>query len=127
MVTMYYYDNFSKWLDSNLERFPSNAIAANFNLYENPSKTYDIQLIGSDKFNETNDDWACEEIFSTEEDVFLIPRTDDIIASTDGLSFIAKLIKEYLEKGKYADLLKSLYAICIGFVDREIELIYCAG
>lgn len=124
---MYYYDDFSKWLDSNLENFPSNAIAANFNLYENPGKTYDIQLIGSDKYNHMNDDWACEEIFSTEEDVFLIPRTDDIIVSTDGLSFISKLIKAYLENGKYAHLLKRLYAICIGFVDREIEVIYCAS
>jgi hypothetical protein len=121
---MLYYEDFSKWLDSNLEKLPSDVVAVNFNLYEGSNQTYDIQLIGTDKFDEADEDWVCEEIFTTGEDVFFIPRTEDIEDWEDGLSFITKMIEEYLENGKYADVLHGLQAVGVGFVDGDIELLY---
>jgi hypothetical protein len=121
---MLYYDDFSKWLESNLEQLPSDVVAINFNLYEGSNQTYDIQLIGTDKFDETDDDWACEEIFTTGEDVFLIPRTDDIEEWENGLSFIIKMVEKYLENGKYANMLKQLQAVGVGFVDGDIEILH---
>lgn len=121
---MLYYEDFSKWLDNNLKQLPSDVVAVNFNLYEGLNQTYDIQLIGSDKFDEEDDDWACEEIFSTGEDLFCIPITETIEHWLDGLSFIRKMIENYLKNGKYANVLKQLQAVGVGFVDGDIELLY---
>jgi hypothetical protein len=123
---MLYYENFSKWLDSHLKQLPSDVVAVNFNLYEGLNQTYDIQLIGTDTFDEEDDDWACEEIFSTEEDLFCIPRTEDIEDWEDGLSFITKMIQNYLENGKYVNVLRELHAVGVGFVDGDIEILHHA-
>lgn len=123
---MLYYEDFSKWLEGNLEQLPSDVVAVNFNLYEGADQTYDIQLIGTDTFNEEDEDWACEEIFTTGENVFLLPKTNSIENWEDGLSFIRKMVEKYLENGKYANILKGLQAVGIGFVDGDIELLYQA-
>ncbi|WP_052085909.1 hypothetical protein [Clostridium sp. HMP27] len=125
-IHMLYYEDFSKWLNSNLEQLPSDIVAVNFNLYEGSNQTYDIQLIGTDTFDEEDEDWACEEIFTTGEDIFLMPRTDDIEDWEDGLDFITKIVRKYLEDGKYANMLKGLQAVGIGFVDGEIEILHQA-
>lgn len=125
-VHMLYYEDFSKWLDSNLEQLPSDIVAVNFNLYEGSNQTYDIQLIGTDTFDQEDEDWACEEIFTTGEDIFLIPRTDDIEDWEDGLDFITKMVRKYLEDGKYDNMLKGLQAVGIGFVDGKIEILHQA-
>lgn len=123
---MMYNEDFSKWLDSNLEQLPPDIVAVNFNLYEGSNDTYDIQLIGTDTFDEEDEDWACEEIFTTGEDIFLMPRTDDIEDWEDALDFITKMVRKYLEDGKYANMLKGLQAVGIGFVDGEIEILHQA-
>ena len=121
---MLYYEDFSTWLDSYLKQLPSDVVAVNFNLYEGSNQTYDIQLIGTNTFDEEDDDWACEEIFSTEEDLFLVPRTDDIEDWEDGLFFITKIIQNYFENGKHANVLRELQAVGVGFVDGDIELLH---
>lgn len=123
---MLYYEDFSKWLDGKLEQLPSDVVAANFNLYEGADQTYDIQLIGTDTFDNENEDWACEEIFTTGENVFLLPRTHNISDWEDGLSFIIKMIEKYLENGRYANVLHGLQAVGVGFVDGDIELLHQA-
>lgn len=123
---MLYYEDFSKWLEGNLEQLPSDTVAVNFNLYEGADQTYDIQLIGTDTFDEENEDWVCEEIFTTGEDIFLLPRTNDIENWEEGLSIIIKMVEKYLENGKYANMLKGLQAVGIGFVDGDIKLLYQA-
>lgn len=123
---MLYYADFSKWLDFNLEQFSPDIIAVNFNLYEGSNQTYDIQLIGTNTFDEEDEDWTCEEVFTTGEDVFLIPRTNDIEDWEKGLAFITKIVQKYLEDGKYANLLQGLQAVGIGFVDGDIEILHQA-
>lgn len=123
---MIYYDDFSKWLDSNLEQLPAEVVAVNFNLYKGSNQTYDIQLIGSDKFDETDDEWACNEIFTTGEDIFIIQRTEDIEDFGDGLAFIIKMIEKYLKNEKCTNILKRLKVVGVGFVDGDIELVYRA-
>ena len=125
-VYMLYYEGFSKWLDGNLQQLPSDVVAVNFNLYEGSNKTYDIQLIGTDTFDKEDEDWACEEIFTTGEDVFLIPRTDDIKNWEDGLSFITKIIEKYLQDGEFANILQGLQGVGVGFVDGDIEILHQA-
>ena len=76
---MKYYDEFVNWLNKHLSKdIPTNILAINFNLYESSEQTYDIQMTGSDEFDEEDEDWACNTVFSTDEDLFVISRTDDI-------------------------------------------------
>lgn len=122
---MEHYISFSKWLDKHLSKdLPNDIVAVNFNLYEGAKQTYDIELVGCDTFEESNSDWACDEVFTKREDLFLIPRTGDIAHWEQGLSFMTLLVKKYLCEGKYANKLKSYTAVGIGFVDGDIEILY---
>lgn len=121
---MKYYEEFTEWLEKYLKSFSKEIIAVNFNLYEGENNTYDIQLIGSDEFDESDSDWACSEIFSTEEDIFYIERTQEIARWEDGLEFITNLVKKYLEEGEYAYKLKGTKAVSIGFVDGDLKILY---
>jgi len=116
--------DFFAWLDSNIEQLPTEVVAVNFNLYEGVNQTYDIQLIGTDIFDEADYDWACEEIFTTGENVFRITRTNDIEDWKDGLSFIIEMINKYFENGIHANVLKQLRAVGVGFVDGDIEILH---
>jgi len=126
------YNAFSEWLDSLLENdMPDNTKAYNFNIYDeldedgNDIQTYGIQLIASDDFSEDDDDWACSEIYSSQEDIFYIDHSDeDNIDSDSGLEFICGLIREYFNKGKYSDKLSKVQAVGAGFIDGDIKIIF---
>jgi hypothetical protein len=121
------YELLSTWLDKALEQeLPKSIIAFNFNLYEGSEGTYDIQLIGSDEFDEDDGDWACTDYCTTREDICYIKRTEDIDGWEEGLNYITKLVEQYLNEGKNAHILKSSNAVGIGFVDGDIEIIYRA-
>ncbi|SHH28583.1 hypothetical protein [Clostridium grantii] len=116
---------FSDWLNSILgQKLASGIIAFNFNLYEGEEETYDIQLIGSDDFDENDADWACTDYFTTGEDICYIKRTKDIESWEKGLEYITSMVIRYLNEGKYANILKEVFAIGIGFVDGGIDIIY---
>ena len=118
---MLYNEKFAEWIEKYLKNFPFNIVAVNFNIYEGSNSTYDLQMIGVGEFDKEDEDWACEEIFSTKEDFFYIPITHEIENWEDGLSFITNIIQNYLETGAYAYILKKLQAVGIGFVDGDIE------
>lgn len=121
------YRLFSNWLDNVLEQeLPEGIVAFNFNLYEGAKETYDIQLIGSDEFDENDEDWACTDYFTTGEDIYYISRTSDIEDWEEGLNYITKLVEKYLNEGRNANILKDVNAIGIGFVDGDINIIYRA-
>lgn len=102
----------------------SEIVAVNFNLYEGLSKTYDIQLIGTDTFDIDDEDWACEEAFSTGENLFIIPRIYDIEKWEDGLSFITKMIEKYIQCGNFKNVIQKLQGVGIGLVDGDIEILH---
>ncbi|WP_371371933.1 hypothetical protein [Sporomusa aerivorans] len=115
----------SKWLDKILsQELPKGIVAFNFNIYEGSNGTYDVQLIGSDEFDENDEDWACSDYYSSGEDICYIKRIKEIEQWEQGLSFITKLVEQYLIEGRNADSLKSACVIGIGFVDGDIGIIY---
>lgn len=121
------YEEIEEWLDSlELDDMPDGIIAYNINLYEG-DETYDLQLIGSDEFDKDDPDWACSEVYSSEEEICYIEMTDEVGDWENAQKLFAQCVKEYLEDGKYADVLKSAKAIGIGFVDGDIELLYLDG
>ena len=114
------YSLFSNWLDRILSgKLPKGIKAFNFNLYEGSEGTYDIQLIGSDEFDEDDSDWACTYFFSAGEDLCFIKRTEKIEHWEEGLKYISKMVKQYVENGTNAHVLKNVDAVGIGFVDGE--------
>lgn len=120
------YIEFEKWLSKLLENdMPDNTAAYNFNIYEEEDETYGVQLIASDEFSEDDDDWACSEIWSSEEEIFYIDHSDEKDADRErGLEFISQLISDYLEKGEKADTLKAVKAVGAGFVDGDLKILY---
>ena len=124
------YLEFEKWLDNLLENsdMPDNTEAFCFNLYEEEDETYGVQLIASDEFSENDGgDWACSEVWSSEEDIFYIDHSDEENAGWErGLEFISGLICDYLERGTYRNILLDTKAVGAGFVDGELEILYKA-
>ncbi len=116
------YLKFSEWLDRIIEKNdPIDAAALSFNLYEDENSNWSIQLIGASDFDEDDDDWACDEVFSTKEDLLSWKQKADW---KEILNTATRMIEEYLDKGKYADKLKNYKAIATGFVDGDLAVIY---
>ncbi|MDR2137687.1 MAG: hypothetical protein LBO68_05290, partial [Synergistaceae bacterium] len=127
------FSDFSKWLDLILEENNFNGVVAfNFNLYEGIDDEgidgYHIQLIGSDKFDIDDSDWACpDEIFTTGENIFVIASKHTEEEWYEVLDFCIKMIIEYLENGIHKDKLLEKTAIGVGFVDGDLYIVYNNG
>jgi len=126
------YKAFEEWLDSLLEKYtmPETAVALNFNIYDGSDNTYDIELIAASHFDEGNDDWACDEVFATRNDLLYIPVTEDIKVKNNEdwfnriLPMFISIVRQYLSEGKYRDKLKSYCAVAMGHVSGEIYVLY---
>ena len=119
---MILYSDFEKWLDSIFtSKLDSTIIALNFNIYETPN-SYDIELIGSDEFDEEDEDWACNTVFSSNT-MFEI-ENNTFSNWESALEFISGLIKEYLNNGNNSNYIKSFKGIGVGFIDGDIDILY---
>lgn len=121
------YSSFKEWLDSLLENndMPEDTKAFNFNLYDEEGDVYSVQLIASDRFDPDDDEWACCEIWSSEEDIFFVDASDEDDKSSETFQkFISEIISDYLENGKYKDILTDSDGIGIGFVDGDLDIIF---
>ena len=104
------YRDFEKWVDT--------ALAVE--LPENIKKLYSVEIIGSPSFDETDEDWACDEVFNNR----AYPLCWKSDKSWEGvLEEMRGLVWRYLREGKYASLLRSKQAVAIGFVDGDLELL----
>lgn len=82
---------------------------------------WDVELVGTSEFDAEDEDWACGEVFDTRENPFSWEEGTDWETAA---SRVVSLVKEYLEKGKYAEQLKTCQGIGVGFVDGNIEIVY---
>lgn len=114
--------DFFEWLDAILKNELSGDIKAiNFNLYEDAGNKWSIELVGTASFDKDDDDWACDEVFTTRDDPFVVKSKNDWKSMEE---FFIGLVNEYLSAGKYADKLKEYQAIGIGFVDGDLHILY---
>lgn len=114
--------DFFEWLDAILKNELSGDIKAiNFNLYEDAGNKWSIELVGTASFDKDDDDWACDEVFTTRDDPFVVKSKNDWESMEE---FFIGLVNEYLSAGKYADKLKEYQAIGIGFVDGDLHILY---
>ena len=114
--------DFFEWLDLILKNELNSEIKAiNFNLYEDTDNKWSVELVGTFSFDKDNDDWACDEVFTTRDQPFVIEcESDWELVET----FFIGLVNEYLSSGKYAGKLKEYQAIGIGFVDGDLQILY---
>ena len=105
---------------SHNEVIPENIVALNFGIFESENG-YCVYLIGSESYDVDDDDWACDEVFTTRDHPFVIEcESDWKLVET----FFIGLVNEYLSSGKYAGKLKEYQAIGIGFVDGDLHILY---
>lgn len=117
------YETFEAWLDKYLIKGLSPDVqAVNFNLYESSEsdEDFDVQLIGAAEYDHDDPDWACNAIFSTEEDLCRIKATD----WEECLQIIISYVQKYLSNGKYVESIANLQAITVGFVDGDLEIVF---
>ena len=118
------YSSFKEWLDNLLENndIPADTKAFNFNLYEEDDDVYSIQLIASDRFDPDDDEWACYEVWSSEEDVFFVDVSDEDDKSRKAFQkFITDIVVNYIRMGAYKDV---IMPVGIGFVDGDLNIIF---
>ena len=112
------------WIDSILEKFIFQGIQSiNFNIYEGEN-TLHLQIIGSESTPEQDEEWYCDNHFTTGENVFIIDRKITGGKWEEGLQYFINVVNEYLENGKNRDILKNMKAVGIGFVDGDNEILY---
>ncbi|MDE6832820.1 MAG: hypothetical protein K2J39_01020 [Ruminococcus sp.] len=117
------YQSFAEWLDSLLEKndIPADTKAFNFNIYDEEGDVYSVQLIASDRFDASDDEWACYEIWSSEEDLFFVDASDEDDKSGETFEkFATDMISGYITQN---DVLKRV-PVGIGFVDGDLNIIY---
>ncbi len=115
---------FFNWLDEILLRkLPNNIKAINFNLYEDYGNEWSVELVGTSTFDENDSDWACDEIYTTRENPYVLEKESDWKTIEN---IFTSFLKNYLDTGKYSNVLKKYCGIGIGFVDGDLSIIYIA-
>jgi len=115
---------FNSWTDRMmLEHDGIAASAHSFNLYEHVDSLA-VQLMGAAKYDPDDPSWACDERFSSGEDLFDIPRA---LVGDDwrrGLDAAKSLVSGYLQIGTQAARMRLSRAVAVGFVDGDLELVH---
>lgn len=135
MINIEVYEHFAAWLDALLENntMPDDTRAFNFNLYEDrlekepDKKLWSTQLIAANRFDPDDEDgeWACYEAWSSEEDLFCLDFSDEENADWKRVQEVfTELCAEYLENGRYKNILLSSEGVGIGFVDGDLDIIF---
>jgi hypothetical protein len=113
--------SFYNWLEDTLKKLPGNVEAIHFNLYEDSDNKWSVELVGTSTFDENNSDWACSEIYTTRETPYVLRKKSDWKAIEN---LFTTFLLNYLERGKYAHILKECRGIGIGFVDGDLSILY---
>lgn len=114
---------FAEWLDRALSiasRFP--VVAYNFNLYEG-SMTWDMELVGSSRFDSADLDWPCDAIY-TYPQFCRFSRWDVGDERGQALAFAIEMVSTYLRSGAKKEILRSSEGVGIGFVDGDLTLLW---
>ena len=130
MIQLPLYEEFSHWLDNLLENndMPDTVVAFCFNLYEESDEEhlYAVQIVAASEFDPDDEqgDWACEEVWSCEEDVFVVDTSDEEDTGwKHAQELFREMIDEYLISGGYRNILGNAKGIAVGFVDGELDIV----
>lgn len=121
-------EKFESWLESVLVLpVPATVVAFSFNLFELESgeSKYGIELIGADKFDPDDADWACADAWEANPRSISIPSEFANGGWEKCLRGAKQLLADTLdESSAAASKLKESRAVAIGFIDGDLELIW---
>ena len=117
---------FNHWADQAFAEYAEPCAAYCFNLYEH-AEEWAIQLSGTVRFDPADPDWACEEAFSSGEDLFVLPRGGEALDWMIALERARSLVGSYLQTSVYASRFRATQAVAIGFVDGDLEILSVRG
>lgn len=120
---------FEDWLEESLSAdISENVRAFSFNLNEAAfveNCKFGIELIGAERFDADDEDWACDEIWEPLQRNIPIPLSYSGENWEECLSVMKNLVVKLLDSNKsFAQKLKSKEAVGIGFVDGNLENIW---
>lgn len=114
-------DTIGKWLIqiNQKEKLPQNIVALNFNLYEG---LYALDLIGSATYDESDEDWACNEDF-----ILGLRRCPSLEIPDDKsrekvLKIVESILRDLIREMPDIELFKVRH-IAVGFVDGNLIII----
>lgn len=115
----------AEWIDFVLQQeVPTDVVAFCINLYDDGDNNWSMELVGTESFDADDSDWPCDETtdFGTIENPFRWNKE----AEWDGvLEETICALKSYLDNGKRASVLKMKKGVGVGFVDGDVEVIWC--
>jgi hypothetical protein len=111
-------ENFSFWLDKILNEIDQIPVAWSFNLFE----PFSVGLVGTKSYNRKDEDWACDEIYSSRDNHLNFELNTENWESA--LKLIIELIENYLKFGSNKEKLLESYAIGCGFIDGDLKILY---
>lgn len=116
---------FTKWLDESVPSdIPAGVRGFSFNLTEVMPGEFEVELIGAERFDRDDEDWACEEIWEPAGRSIEIPSGEAGNGWEDVLERMAGMAMDYLSKGARSGTLKSADGIGIGFVDGNLKILW---
>ena len=107
------------WLTPHLQALPAEAKALCLNLYESEEEgEFDAQLVACAAYDREDPDWACEDIYSTGEELFGFSSEDWEAA----LDLMLETMSEAIADGILPDAIEY---VAVGFVDGDLEEVFC--
>ena len=107
------------WLTPHLQALPAEAKALCLNLYESEEEgEFDAQLVACAAYDREDPDWACENIYSTGEELFGFSSEDWEAA----LDLMLETMSEAIADGILPDAIEY---VAVGFVDGDLEEVFC--
>ena len=101
---------------------PPGLRAFNFNLAE-ASQKFQVDLIGSTRYAESDPDWACEEAFVSQPRFFDLPR-EEVGDRWEGVhQLICIFVAEYIRSNTTSPF-RTAEAVTVGFVDGELQKVW---
>ena len=116
------YNSFEQWLNTTLENDATkDTVALVFNLYQDSENQWSVELVGTNSFNDTAEDWVCDETFCNRDNPFTwienAPLNNILIEMNN-------ILKNYLINGRYAKFLQQYQGIAFGFIDGDLHILY---
>ena len=107
------------WLTPHLQALHAEAKSLCLNLYESEEEgEFDAQLVACAAYDREDPDWACEDIYSTGEELFGFSSEDWEAA----LDLMLETMSEAIADGILPDAIEY---VAVGFVDGDLEEVFC--
>lgn len=117
--------DFQEWLNKIISAgLPKDIGAIAFNIYEDADSYWSVELVGTESFDENDDDWACDEIYTTRETPY---RWKDEANWESVLDKVINAVEYFMENDCYSFKFKKYNAIGVGFVSGDLEVIHRNG